>query len=124
MADAAREANAAKSRFLAAMSHEIRTPINAIVGYTDLLDPQVADSLTDVHRHCFTRIRVSTAHLMKLVEDVLDLAKLEAGRLSVMPATERAALTMDSAAALVEPQAAAGITLHLRECSTDCYCGE
>jgi PAS domain S-box-containing protein len=76
----AEEANRAKSQFLANMSHEIRTPINAIMGYTDLLTLELDGTLTDSQRSHVERVRASSRHLLAIVEDVLDLSRIEAGR--------------------------------------------
>ena len=78
---AAEEANHAKSQFLATMSHELRTPLNAIAGYVDLLDMGLRGPLTDEQRIDLTRIRHNQRALLRLIDDVLDFAKLESGRL-------------------------------------------
>ncbi len=79
----AEQANLAKSQFLANMSHEIRTPINAVMGYADLLDAAVAGTLTDRQRNFVSRIRESSRHLLGLIDDILDLSKVEAGEMLV-----------------------------------------
>ncbi|MGQ0816159.1 MAG: PAS domain-containing sensor histidine kinase [Gemmatimonadota bacterium] len=79
----AEAANRAKSIFLATMSHEIRTPINAIMGYADLLDAQIEGTLNGKQRAHVQRIQASTRHLLSLINDILDLAKVEAGQLTV-----------------------------------------
>ena len=125
LAREAREANLAKSQFLSAMSHEIRTPLNAIIGFTALLDLEIAGPLTAEQSHYLARIRASSAHLLKLIEDVLDLAKVEAGRMDVKHEKARAAAVMSAAVGLIEPQAgAAGITIDYHEGNTDCYMGD
>jgi signal transduction histidine kinase len=79
------EASRAKSAFLATMSHELRTPINAVIGYTELLDIGVAGELSAQQRHYVDRIRTSSGHLTRLVDELLDIAKIETGQLRVVP---------------------------------------
>ena len=101
----AENANRAKSEFLANMSHELRTPLNASLGYADLLDMELAGPLTPGQREYLERIRVSNHHLLGLVEDVLDLSKLSAGRMAVEREPADAATAVVSALTLVQPQA-------------------
>ena len=102
----AESANRAKSEFLANMSHEFRTPINAIVGYADLLTMGISGPLTDTQTDQLKRIRASSEHLLGLVEDVLDLAKIEAGRISVEEERTPAGGPAAAALELIAPQAA------------------
>ncbi|MDQ2664753.1 MAG: ATP-binding protein [Gemmatimonadota bacterium] len=74
-------ANAAKSEFLATMSHELRTPLNAILGYTNLMELEISGRITPDQRQHLGRLRASGEHLLALVNDVLDLSKLEAGEM-------------------------------------------
>ena len=104
---AAEQANRAKSQFLANMSHEIRTPINAVVGYTDLLDAGVAGELSPPQQEYVTRIRESSVHLLDLVSEVLDFAKIEAGEMAVESAEVPIAQVIGSAVAIVSAEAAA-----------------
>jgi PAS domain S-box-containing protein len=99
------EANRAKSDFLATMTHELRTPINAIVGYTELLAMGLSGPVTDGQRTQLGRIRASSTHLLGLVNDVLDLAKVEAGQMTVARERGRAREAVDAAISLIRPQA-------------------
>jgi signal transduction histidine kinase len=104
---AAEHASHVKSQFLATMSHEIRTPINAIIGYTELLDLGIAGAVTAEQRAHLERIRASGRHLVGLIDDVLDLAKVEADQMAVASTPGVAAAVVDAALSLVRPQAAA-----------------
>ncbi|HET7230794.1 MAG TPA: PAS domain S-box protein [Longimicrobium sp.] len=73
-----------KSQFVATMSHEVRTPINAVLGYADLLDLGVHGPLNDAQREQVRRILRSARHLLSLVNDSLDMAKIEAGEMQVL----------------------------------------
>lgn len=78
--EAAEAANRAKGHFLATMSHELRTPLNAIAGYVDLLDLELRGPLTEQQRADLDRIRHNQRTLLRLIDNVLDFAKLESGR--------------------------------------------
>nr|MBA3673078.1 PAS domain S-box protein [Gemmatimonadaceae bacterium] len=95
----------AKSDFLAIMSHELRTPLNAILGYSELIELGISGELSDKLRNQIGRIRLSARHLLGLVNNILDLAKVEAGRLSVANAPGLASEAIASAITLVQPQA-------------------
>jgi signal transduction histidine kinase/CheY-like chemotaxis protein len=79
--DVAERANRAKSTFLAMMSHELRTPLNAITGYVDLLDLEIYGPVSDAQRESLGRIKRSGDMLLGLIENVLNLAKIESGKL-------------------------------------------
>lgn len=114
----AESASLAKSQFLANMSHELRTPINAIVGYTELLQVGVAGPLTPQQREFLQRVSVSAKHLLGLITDVLDLSKIEAGHFQVT--VKRAPLVddIDAALDLVRPQAEAKAVALSVECAS------
>ncbi|MEZ5995016.1 MAG: HAMP domain-containing sensor histidine kinase [Hyphomonadaceae bacterium] len=79
----AEEANKAKSAFLANMSHELRTPLNAVIGYTEIVGEDIAAGDTSMCETDLERIRTSASHLLRLIEEVLDLSKIEAGKLDL-----------------------------------------
>src|SRR5690606_23555767 len=79
------EANRLKSDFLANMSHELRTPLNSIIGFSDVL--QGIDSLSDKQRRYASNIQRSGRVLLEMINDILDLAKVEAGKLAVRRST-------------------------------------
>jgi signal transduction histidine kinase/CheY-like chemotaxis protein len=70
-----------KSKFLASMSHELRTPLNAIVGFSDLLAEQTAGQLNEKQNRFVHHIKQGSTHLLQLINDILDLSKIEAGQL-------------------------------------------
>lgn len=123
----AEAASRAKSEFLAIMSHELRTPLNAVLGYSELLELGISGPLTDKMREQVGRIRMSAKHLLGLVNDILDLAKVEAGRLSVSSGPASSAATIEAAIALIQPQAAArGLELSVAPIAEPCpvYLGD
>jgi len=75
------QASALKSQFLANMSHEFRTPLNAILGYTHMLLNNVTGQVTDPQRKSLTRIDSNSRHLLALINDILDITRIEAGRM-------------------------------------------
>ena len=103
----AEAANAAKNEFLAAMSHEIRTPINAIQGYAQLLELGLAGPVTDYQRTYLGRLASSSHHLLGLVDDVLDLATVDAGEMKVAHDLADTGPAVDTALDITRPLASA-----------------
>jgi len=115
---AAEAANRAKSAFLATMSHELRTPLNAILGYASLLLDGLAGPLESPQRDFVERTRSSGRHLLGLIEEVLDIAKVEAGQMRVEVGPVNASRVVNAAVALVRPQAVnAGVDIDASACS-------
>jgi signal transduction histidine kinase len=100
----ANAANEAKSRFLANMSHELRTPLNAVIGYSELVEAELAGS--DKAHHCEDLEKVGRAarHLLTIIDNVLDLSRVEAGALALRREPVALAGAIEEAAALVRPQ--------------------
>jgi PAS domain S-box-containing protein len=82
--DAAESANLAKTRFLANMSHELRTPLNAIIGFSEILSDKLFGDLNERQVRYCNNILTSGRHLLQLINDILDLTKVEAGRVELM----------------------------------------
>ena len=98
------EANRAKSEFLATMSHELRTPLNAIGGYSELIELGIHGPVTPEQVHALERIRRSQRHLLGLINDVLNFARIEAGHLSVELSAIRVLETLAVLDTLIAPQ--------------------
>ena len=101
------EANMAKSRFLANVSHELRTPLNAIVGYNALALSGLYGEVTPEHRGAHERIRAAADHLLRVVNDVLDLSKIEVGRMEVDLRATALEPLLEGIVSVVEPVAEA-----------------
>ena len=102
--DQAQAANRAKSGFLAAMSHELRTPLNAIAGFTQILQLGVHGSLTDQQQDDLARIQRSEKHLLGLINNVLNFARLEAGGVHMNSQRVSADSLMSAVEATIKPQ--------------------
>ena len=117
------KADRLKSNFLATMSHELRTPLNAIVGFADLLERRTAGPLTQKQERFVRHVKESSRHLLALIDDILDLSKIEAGRLDLKFESFSLSVAADEVLSTLRPLAAAkeidlttdlgaGLTLH------------
>lgn len=114
------DATKAKDRFLAVMSHEMRTPLNAILGYADLLDMELDGELVEGQRQQVDRIRFGSRHLLDLINDLLDLARLDARRLDLDVRPVDLEAVIEEVTALLEAQASGkAITLKAEPCGND-----
>ncbi len=107
---AADEANKAKSQFLANMSHELRTPLNAIAGYVQLVQLGIHGPVTDAQREALDRVARSQRHLLRLVNDVLNVARIESGHVEYARESVPIGDVVRSVLPMLEPQmTAAGL---------------
>jgi signal transduction histidine kinase/DNA-binding response OmpR family regulator len=101
--EAAEAANQTKSQFLANMSHELRTPLNAILGYSEMLVEEAEDAGDEAYVPDLKKINASGKHLLGLINDILDLSKIEAGKMELYLETFAVAALVDEVAATVRP---------------------
>ena len=92
-----------KSQFLANMSHELRTPLNAIIGYSEMLQEEAEDLDADTFLPDLVRINAAGKHLLGLINDILDLSKIEAGRMDLFVESFDVAQMVRDVAAIVQP---------------------
>ncbi len=111
----AESADHLKSAFLATMSHELRTPLNSIIGFTGLLIQGLAGPLNDEQRKQLGMVQNSSRHLLDLINDVLDISKIEAGQLDIEAEPFDLMASINKVVGLVSPLAEKkGLTLSLR----------
>jgi PAS domain S-box-containing protein len=103
--EAAEAANKAKSNFLANMSHELRTPLNAIIGYSEMLQEMASDDGHDEYQGDLKKIHSAGQHLLELINDVLDISKIEAGKMDLYIESFSLDQTVEEVQAVVDPLA-------------------
>jgi GAF domain-containing protein/CheY-like chemotaxis protein len=107
----AEKANEAKSAFLANMSHELRTPLNAIIGFTRIVRRKAEGAMPEKQIENLDKVLISADHLLNLINTVLDIAKIEAGRMDVLAANFRIAALVDLCANTAQPLLRPGVVL-------------
>ena len=115
---AAEEANRAKSTFLANMSHELRTPLNAIIGYSEMLEEETRDSGKVENVQDLKKIQSAGKHLLALINDVLDLSKIEAGKMGLHLETFEVSQVIEEMVTTLQPAATKNsnsIRVHVEE---------
>jgi PAS domain S-box-containing protein len=103
--EAAEAANKAKSNFLANMSHELRTPLNAIIGYSEMLQEMAGDDGHDQYQGDLKKIHSAGQHLLELINDVLDISKIEAGKMDLYIENFSLDQTIEEVEAVADPLA-------------------
>ncbi len=100
-------ANRLKTEFVASMSHELRTPLHTIIGFAELLSEEIEGPLNEKQRRFVGHIHRDSLHLLELINDILDLSRIEAGRLDLRPEVFDIASAIEEVMATIRPQAAA-----------------
>ena len=103
--ESAEAANQAKSEFLANMSHELRTPLNHIIGFTELLVDKNFGDLNEVQEEYLNDVLESSRHLLSLINDILDLSKVEAGKSELEPSNVDVRAVLDNSLIMVKEKA-------------------
>ena len=101
----AESADRLKSAFLATMSHELRTPLNSIIGFTGIVLKELTGPLNDEQKKQLGMVRTSASHLLNLINDILDISKIEAGQLEIAPEPFDMPETIEKVVRTVTPQA-------------------
>ena len=109
-----------KGEFLASMSHELRTPLNAIIGFTTLLGQETAGILNDKQRSFVSEIGQAASHLLSVINDILDISKVEAGRLELQPEAFTLGEGLTEVLSVLQPLAIAkSIEIHAEDAAPD-----
>ncbi len=116
---AAEAASRAKSDFLANMSHELRTPLNAIIGYSEMLHEEAADEGHDTYLPDLKKIENAGKHLLALINDILDLSKIEAGRMTVFIEPVSVGTVVAEVSSIIEPLATVNGNTFIVDCPAD-----
>jgi PAS domain S-box-containing protein len=117
--EAAEAANRAKSTFLANMSHELRTPLNAIIGYSEMLHEEATEAGLDSFSSDLEKIQSAGRHLLALINDILDLSKIEAGKMELHPETFEIPAVVSAVASTAKGLMARGSNAFVVTCPDD-----
>jgi PAS domain S-box-containing protein len=115
----AEEASQAKSQFLASMSHELRTPLNAIIGYSEMLQEEVEDLGQERFLPDLVKIKEAGKHLLSLINDILDLSKIEAGKMDVLIEDFEVADLIAQVQSVIEPLMSKNANTLVVDCAAD-----
>ena len=115
----AEQANAAKTEFLSRMSHELRTPLNGVLGFAEFLVDEKPGPLNEKQKEYLNDILHSGQHLLNLINDILDLAKVEAGKMEIVPETFDVDQTIREVCGIVQPMVESKAHLLTIDCSPD-----
>ncbi len=99
----AESANLSKSQFLANMSHELRTPLNAIIGYSEMLTEEIEEAEEATYLDDLKKILAAAKHLLGLINDILDISKIEAGKMELAPETFELSTLIDEVVSTIRP---------------------
>ena len=117
--DEAMQATRAKSQFLASMSHELRTPLNAIIGYSEMLHEEAEDLGQESFLPDLVKIREAGKHLLSLINDILDLSKIEAGKMDVLLEDFEVADLIGQVQSVIEPLMTKNANTLVVDCAPD-----
>lgn len=109
----AERSNAAKSRFLASMSHELRTPLNAIIGFTRIVARRTKGSIPAQQSDNLAKIQSSAEHLLKLINEILDISKIEAGRMEITSAPFSPVGVVEECVRTIQPMVGGDVRLEI-----------